>query len=90
MSVLQMKIRFMYSQKTKLRGLVHAAAKKAGTRPRSFISGNIYFEFSVQCLCSVSSLVCFPEGMKVSRVSGSKVYSEFRLIIQNSSLLGIF
>jgi hypothetical protein len=23
------------------------------TRPRSFISGNICFEFSVQCICSV-------------------------------------
>jgi hypothetical protein len=26
---------------------------KLGTRPRSFISGNIWFEFSVPCLCSV-------------------------------------
>ncbi len=26
---------------------------KLGTRPRSFISGNICFEFSVQCICSV-------------------------------------
>ncbi len=26
---------------------------KLGTRPRSFISGNICFEFLVQCLCSV-------------------------------------
>ncbi len=29
--------------------------QELGTRPRSFISGNFCFEFSVQCLCSVSS-----------------------------------
>ncbi len=33
--------------------------QELGTRPGSFISGNICFEFLVQCLCSASSKIVF-------------------------------
>ncbi len=32
---------------------IHKCRNRQGTRPRRFISGNIYFEFSVQCISSV-------------------------------------
>ncbi len=41
--------------------------RKLGTRPRSFFSGNICFQFLVQCLCSVEAS---REGYGVVRCEG--------------------
>ncbi len=42
--------------------------QELGTRPRSFISGNICFQFSVQCLCSADGR----GGRKVVIETGSR------------------
>ncbi len=53
--------------------------QKLGTRPRSFISGNICFEFSVQCLQELSN-ICIE---KVWKRTGAMLVKKIELLKSN-------
>ncbi len=56
-----------------------------GLRPRGFISGNIWFEFSIYCLCSVSLKCpfscCFPTSRNIT-ISKDGVPSQRRVPVE--------